>query len=131
MPDLPPTAARALDHGSPPRPARYRRERDLPRLLRGMTGDTLPALERLEAEAEDLRRGGGRALVRHAPCRVDDRADGRTALARPVENAEGPPPGRPSVIFGRPQMKASGIDAFFFATYSSSASRMPSSSAGC
>lgn len=59
VPDLPPnrrprlliTAARL---GLPD----YRRERDLPRLLRGTTGDTLPALERLEAEAEDLRRAG-------------------------------------------------------------------------
>ena len=30
----------------------------LPRLLRGMTGETLPALERLEGEAEELRRAG-------------------------------------------------------------------------
>ena len=36
----------------------YRRERELPRLLRGIGGDTLTALERLEAEAEDLRRAG-------------------------------------------------------------------------
>ena len=59
VPDLPPdrrprlliTAARL---GLPD----YRRERDLPRLLRGTMGDTVPALERLEAEAEDLRRAG-------------------------------------------------------------------------
>lgn len=36
----------------------YRRDRDLPRLLRGMVGDTLAALETLEAEAERLRRDG-------------------------------------------------------------------------
>lgn len=36
----------------------YRRERDLPRLLRGVGGDVLSALETLESEAEQLRRDG-------------------------------------------------------------------------
>lgn len=39
----------------------YRRERDLPRLLRGRPGDILPVLRALEAEAEDQRRAGDHA----------------------------------------------------------------------
>lgn len=38
--------------------AEYRRERDLPRLLRGTQGDALEALEALEEATEALRRAG-------------------------------------------------------------------------
>lgn len=71
LPDRPPTAAELIPPNRRPRllitAARlglpdYRRDRDLPRLLRGTVGgaagDTVPTLERLEAEAEDLRRAG-------------------------------------------------------------------------
>ncbi len=34
----------------------YRRDRDLPRLLRGQTGDILSLLEEIESQAEDQRR---------------------------------------------------------------------------
>jgi hypothetical protein len=45
----------------------YRRDRDLPRLLRGRTGDILSLLEELEAQAEDQRRNGdhGWSCTRH------------------------------------------------------------------
>lgn len=47
--------------------ADYRRERDLPRLLRGVGGDAVAALEDLEAAAEAQRRGGDPAwsCMRH------------------------------------------------------------------
>lgn len=44
----------AARHGLPD----YRRDRDLPRLLRGTGGDILAALVALEEEAEMQRRGG-------------------------------------------------------------------------
>lgn len=45
----------------------YRRDRDLPRLLRGQGGDVLMALEALEAQAEAQRRSGdtGWSCTRH------------------------------------------------------------------